>query len=126
MAGKETDVDEALLRRCRQGDRRAYVGLTSNHLKGVYSIALNLSSTEGDAARLVQRAFRLTWRRIASMPAELPFRIFVRRTVVSLALEVLRTAAPAASESLEGFLPSFDRDGCIEMAASEAGELDPL
>jgi RNA polymerase sigma-70 factor (ECF subfamily) len=127
MATENDGADEEwLLERCRQGDRRAFVDLTYNHLQGVYSIALNLSSSEGDAVRLTQSALRLTWRRIASMPADLPFRILVRRTVVGLAIEKLRSNPPLAAKSLEGFLPSFDRDGCLVVAANESAGLDPL
>src|SRR6266852_2898157 len=115
-----------LLQRCRGGDRRAFIGLTSRHMQGVYSIALNMSSSEGDATRLTQRAFRLTWRRIPSMPADLPFRILVRRVVVGLAIEKLCSVPPPGVESLERFLPSFDSNGSLVVAANEAAELDPL
>ncbi len=127
MATGDNGGDEGwLLERCQQGDGRAFVGLTSNDLQGVYSIALNLSSTEGEAVRLTQRALRLIWDRIPSMPADLPLRILARRTVVGLAIEKLRSIAPPAAESLEGFLPSFNSDGSLELAASDTAGLDPL
>jgi RNA polymerase sigma-70 factor (ECF subfamily) len=127
VATENNVADEGwLLQRCRHGDRRAFVALTYNHLQGVYSIALNLSSTEGDAAWLTQRALRLTWRRIPSMPADLPFRILVRRVVVGLAIERLRSAPPPAAESLEAFLPSFDRNGSLVAVANDAAGLESL
>jgi RNA polymerase sigma factor (sigma-70 family) len=49
--------DEELLRRCRQGDERAWEEVVANYKRLVYSIPLNFGLSSDDAADIFQQTF---------------------------------------------------------------------
>jgi RNA polymerase sigma factor (sigma-70 family) len=51
------DSDEELLRRCREGDERAWEQVIENYQRLIYSIPLNFGLTTEDAADIFQQTF---------------------------------------------------------------------
>lgn len=65
--------DEELIRRCQQGDQRAFERLVHRHYQQAYRLALFWSGNRETALDISQDTFVRVWRNIASIDPERPF-----------------------------------------------------
>lgn len=118
--------ERLLLPRARAGDYDGFVLLGSMHSQQVYTIARNLSSSDGSALELTQNAFQQAWKELTAIPPKLSFRIFVCRFLIKEAVDRLGHLDPSVSAWLERFLPKFDACGRLSALPWDCAELDGL
>jgi RNA polymerase sigma-70 factor (ECF subfamily) len=104
-------TDEALARRALAADSSALELLVSRYQAKVYSLARRLTGNRADAEEAAQECFLRAIRRLGTFRGEAKFGTWLYRIATHAALEQRRRKARRRSESLEPYLPRFDRAG---------------
>ena len=112
--------DDELAARAAAGEERAFEELVSRYQARVYRLACRLTDDEGDAKDVLQETFLAAYRGLPAFRAEARFSTWLYRIATNAALMHRRARARRPTESLEAFLPRFDRDG---VHASELADL---
>jgi RNA polymerase sigma-70 factor (ECF subfamily) len=103
--------DEELTRRAVAGDAAAFEGLVARHQDRVYRLARRLTGDRADAEEVVQDTFLRVHRRLGTFRGEALFSTWLYRIATNSALMLRRRQARRRTEPLEGYLPTFDREG---------------
>ncbi len=85
------EPDEALVRRCREGDPSAFGVLVERHERRVYNLALRMTGREEDARDAAQEAFLTALRKLSSFRGEAAFSTWLHRVTVNTCYDLLRT-----------------------------------
>jgi RNA polymerase sigma-70 factor (ECF subfamily) len=104
-------TDEALARRALAADASALELLVSRYQAKVYSLARRLTGNRADAEEAAQECFLRAIRRLRTFRGEAKFGTWLYRIAAHAALELRRRRARRHTESLERYLPRFDRSG---------------
>lgn len=83
----DSDSDEALVRRARDGDYAAFERLFERHRDLVYRFAYNMAGRRDDAEDLVQEAFVRAYQNLARYRDEAKFTTWLLRIVSNLATD---------------------------------------
>lgn len=83
------DADCTLVRRCREGDRRACGELVLRYQKPVYNAALRLLRNPDDARDVAQTAFMKVFEHLADYDPRYKFYSWIYRIAVNEALDTL-------------------------------------
>jgi RNA polymerase sigma-70 factor (ECF subfamily) len=102
--------DEALAARAAAGDDTAFEELVSRYQHRVFRLACRLTS-ETDAPDVIQDTFLQVHRHLPAFRGDARFSTWLYRIATNAALMHRRARARRPAESLEEFLPRFDRDG---------------
>jgi RNA polymerase sigma-70 factor, ECF subfamily len=86
------DPDAPLVERLRRGDSSAMTGLVQRHRAALERLAGRYVRNEADAADVAQEAFERALRNIGSFRGDAPFRSWLLRIAVNLALNRLRAS----------------------------------
>jgi RNA polymerase sigma-70 factor (ECF subfamily) len=87
--------DEALLARCRNGDRHAFGELVAEYEPRIHGLVRRYIRNEADAQDVVQSTFTRAFERVASFRGDAPFRAWLCRIAINQALNHKR-GTPAA------------------------------
>jgi len=82
--------DAELLRRCREGDERAYRELVERHQRQVYSVALRMVRGVEDAEDLVQETFVRVFKALDRYDPARPFGAWLYTIVTRLSIDHIR------------------------------------
>lgn len=100
-----------LARRASAGDSDAFEALVSRYEARVYSLARRLTGDPSHAEEALQDTFVRVHRRLSTFRGESRFSTWLFRVATNCALMVRRREKRHRAESLDEFLPTFDRDG---------------
>ncbi len=92
--------DEALLDRCRRGDREAFTPLVHRYQDELYTMALRLTGNPADAADVVQETFTRAFRSLPTLRGP-TVRAWLFRVAVNCAHDVHRQRSRRPAEPLE-------------------------
>jgi len=92
--------DEALLDRCRRGDREAFTPLVHRYQDELYTMALRLTGNPADAADVVQETFTRAFRSLPKLRGP-TVRAWLFRVAVNCAHDVHRLRSRRPVEPLE-------------------------
>jgi RNA polymerase sigma-70 factor (ECF subfamily) len=116
-------TDDELVRRARQGDRRAFELLVRRHQKPLYFLCRRYVRDHDAAADLVQRTFIRVLEKIAELREEHIFRSWLYRIGVNLALNHLRDHARFVDETAAAEPPAANAPEVIgRLEALEAAQ----
>ncbi|HEX4779370.1 MAG TPA: sigma-70 family RNA polymerase sigma factor [Usitatibacter sp.] len=119
------DPDEALVERCRQGDRAALGTLMRRYQRAIYNAAYRVLGNGEDAADVAQSVFLKVAERLDEFDAERRFFSWIYRIAINEALNVLRRKDHEEPLDAEDELPgaeSLDPER-IALAAQLAGRV---
>jgi RNA polymerase sigma-70 factor (ECF subfamily) len=103
--------DEDLVRRSLAGEPKAFEDLVSRYERRVYSLARRLTGSAADAEDVLQETFVHVHRRLGTFRGEARFSTWLFRVATNCALMARRRERRRRTESLEAYLPRFDRVG---------------
>lgn len=125
MADERTE--SALVARAREGDRRAFDRLVRAHFGGVYGVLHRMIGNHEDAEDLAQEAFVRAWGAVARLHVDAPFRPWITRIAVRLAIDHFRSRGRgAAVVQLEAIEDVPGRQGAQPPAKLSAREFETL
>jgi RNA polymerase sigma-70 factor (ECF subfamily) len=110
-AGGAPSSDEELARRALAGEESAFEVLVSRYERRVYSLARRLTRSDADAEDVLQDTFVRVYRKLGSFRGEARFSTWLFRVATNCALMARRRRRRQRAESLEDYLPAFDRAG---------------
>jgi RNA polymerase sigma-70 factor (ECF subfamily) len=110
-AREPVDSDEALAARATAGDALAFEALVVRYQSRVFRLAWRLTGSDSDAADVLQETFLQAYRHRASFRGDAKFGTWLYRIATNAALMQRRARARRPAESLEAFLPAFDKTG---------------
>src|SRR6202165_3682120 len=101
--------DEERIRRCAEGDKRAFALLAPRHAARAIGLARRLTGSGDDAEEIVQEALLRVWVNAPRWRAEAAFRTWFYRIVVNLSFNRRRRAPFAPlTEAGDPSDPSLD------------------
>ncbi len=94
--GPDMSDQPALLvvRRARQGDRRAFEALYREHVGRVYGLCLRMTGEPAEAEDCTQEAFIQAWRKLGQFRGDAAFGTWLHRIAVNAVLARRRRARP--------------------------------
>lgn len=113
---QHAEADAGLVRRCAAGDARAFEDLHRRYVKVVTSVVANETRRAADVNDIVQEAFTLAWRRIASLREPERFRPWLLQIARRAVIDHARRAARR---------PALDGDDDLQLATYESPEPGP-
>jgi RNA polymerase sigma-70 factor (ECF subfamily) len=124
-----SEPDEALVRRARRGDDRAFEELVLRHQDRLYTLALRVTGSEADAVDCVQEGLVAAWRAIGRFRGESKVSTWLYRIVLRKAYDAVEArgrrhlhSVDAAELPLAG--PSERVDERLDLVAALAA-LEP-
>lgn len=111
LAEALTESDEALVARAVGGEAAAFEELVTRYQDRVFRLACRLVGNDDEALDVTQEALLQVFRGLASFRGDSRFGTWVYRVATNAALMYRRARARRPTESLERFLPGFDRSG---------------
>ena len=90
MSPKATDIHQALIDGCRNGDRKAQYELYNLYAKQMYNVCLRIVNHMGKAEDILQESFVDAFRRIKDFRGEASFGSWLKRIVVNKSINSLR------------------------------------
>lgn len=94
FTGIKRDPDEALIRRCRQGDPAAFNDVIERYKGIVYTLAYRMTGNHHDAEDVAQGVFIKVYRKLDTFQPGLAFRPWLMRIAYHTAIDVIRTRRP--------------------------------
>jgi RNA polymerase sigma-70 factor (ECF subfamily) len=88
------DSDGALVRRCREGDRRAFAGLVTRYEKPVYNAALRMLHDREDARDVAQAVFLKVYEHLADYDPHYRFSSWIYRIALNESINALHRRVP--------------------------------
>jgi len=84
------DKHIALVRECRQGNRKAQFEIYKLYAKGMYNVALRIVNHEAEAEDVLQEAFLDAFTRIGTFREETSFGLWLKQIVINKSINLLR------------------------------------
>jgi RNA polymerase sigma-70 factor (ECF subfamily) len=109
-------IEEALVRRARDGDRGAFDRLVGLHLPRVWAVVSRIVRQREDAEDVVQETFLTAHRSLADYRGDAAFSTWLHRIAVTRALNHLNRASVRLARASD----PIDGDGVPELADSGA------
>jgi RNA polymerase sigma-70 factor, ECF subfamily len=121
-------TDEELARRARAGDPAAFEALVTRYQDKAYRLARRLTGSAHDAEEVVQDTFLRVFRGLKGFRGDARFSTWLYRITTNTALMLRRSRARRPTESLEDYLPTFDRTGrhACDVDHGRAGRADEI
>jgi len=103
--------EEALAARAAAGEEAALEELVRRYQERVFRLACRLTGDEEEAADVLQETFLAVCRHLNGFRGESRFSTWLYRVATNAALMHRRARSRRPTESLEGYLPTFDENG---------------
>jgi RNA polymerase sigma-70 factor (ECF subfamily) len=104
-------TDEELAHRAVAGEQAAFAELVSRYERRVYSLARRLAPSAADAEDVLQETFVRVYRKLSTFRGEARFSTWLFRVATNCALMARRRRRREPTESLDAYLPAFERGG---------------
>jgi RNA polymerase sigma-70 factor, ECF subfamily len=89
--------EHSIIRAVLSGDKEAYGALVVRHSQAVFRVAFRITRDEADAEDVVQEAFLLGYRKLASFESRSKFSTWIYRIAVNCALSLKSKRKPEAA-----------------------------
>ncbi len=92
MAGNPnyTDINSAIIERCKKGERKAFYELYSLYAKAMFNISLRILNNTAEAEEVLQDSFLKAFEKIASYDPAYSFGAWLKRIVINGSLDALK------------------------------------
>jgi RNA polymerase sigma factor (sigma-70 family) len=114
LAQQVTDIHQALIDDCRNGDRKAQYKLYHLYAKQMYNVCMRIVNHVGEAEDILQESFVDAFRRIRDFRGEATFGSWLKRIVVNKSINSLRKKR----------MDLFEGAGKFEHLADEEADID--
>jgi len=111
------NINQALIDRCRMGERKAQSELYSMYYRSMYSVSLRILGNATDAEDAMQEAFLSAFRSIDSYQGKVSFGAWLRKIVINRSLDQLKKRKMKFEEVTE-------RNAGLEEDNTYIGEVD--
>lgn len=103
--------DAVLVRRCLDGDGRAFEEIVHRYEKLLFNVALRMTNDREDARDIAQTVFLKAWRRLDTFDGRYKFFSWIYRILMNETLNVLARRRPAGplDERIEDRQPTPER-----------------
>lgn len=88
------NIHDALIERCRGGDRQAHYELYKLYAKAMYNVCYRIIRNSEDAEDVLQEAFISAFRHLNDYRSEASFGAWLKRIVINKALNALKKRRP--------------------------------
>ncbi len=106
------DSDEAdLVSRLVRGDEDAFATTVKENAGWMLNLARRFTNCDADAADCVQESFAILFKKIGEFQGRSKLKTWLHRVVVNQALMKIRKKTNLREQSLDQYLPEFDRNG---------------
>lgn len=85
-----TNVNVALIERCKKGERKAFQELYNLYAKAMFNISLRILNDSGQAEEVIQDAFLKAFEKIDTYDKKYAFGVWLKRIVINRSLDVLK------------------------------------
>jgi RNA polymerase sigma factor (sigma-70 family) len=85
-----TDVNSAIIERCKKGERKAFYELYNLYSKAMFNISLRIVNNTPEAEEVLQDSFLKVFERIGTYNETYSFGSWLKRIVINGSLDVLR------------------------------------
>ena len=85
-----TDVNSAIIERCKKGERRAFQELYTLYAKAMFNISLRIVNNTGEAEEVLQDSFLKAFEKIGSYDPKYAFGAWLKRIVINGSLDALK------------------------------------
>jgi RNA polymerase sigma factor (sigma-70 family) len=85
-----TDVNSAIIERCKTGERKAFYELYNLYSKAMFNISLRIVNNAPEAEEVLQDSFLKVFERIGTYDEKYSFGSWLKRIVINGSLDVLR------------------------------------
>ncbi|HNX79269.1 MAG TPA: RNA polymerase sigma factor [Prolixibacteraceae bacterium] len=117
MEEQYRNINQALIDRCRMGERKAQSELYSMYYRSMYSVSLRILGNATDAEDAMQEAFLSAFRSIDSYQGKVSFGAWLRKIVINRSLDQLKKRKMKFEEVTE-------RNAGLEEDNTYIGEVD--
>jgi RNA polymerase sigma-70 factor (ECF subfamily) len=97
----DDDSDGALIRRCREGDKRAFAELVTRYEKPVYNAALRMLHDREDARDITQAVFLKVYEHLTDYDPRYKFYSWIYRIALNESINTLHRRKPLAALDLD-------------------------
>lgn len=111
------NIHQALIDRCRSGDRKAQEEIYRMYYKSMYSVSLRITGNSADAEDVMQESFLSAFRKLDSYQGKVSFGAWVRKIVINRSLDYLKKRKVKFEEVTE-------RNAGLDDEGSFPGEVD--
>jgi RNA polymerase sigma-70 factor (ECF subfamily) len=112
--GEPTDLD--LVRRIKSGDEDAFEQMVHRYHARVYSLSYGILRNAEDTEESTQDSFLTLYRKIGTFDENKKFFSWFYRVALNQAYSRARRRRPAATVSIDDYLPKFQSDGHLTSA----------
>ena len=109
--------DETLVRKCQEGDERAFEILLERYERNVFNGALRMVNNRNDASDITQTVFLRVYENLDRFDARYKFFSWIYRITVNESINFLRRRKPI--DSLDETLPSKQRNPLESLRGAE-------
>lgn len=85
-----TDVNIAIIERCKKGEKKAFQELYNLYAKAMFNISLRILNNANEAEEVLQDAFLKVFQRIDTYDKNYAFGVWLKRIVINASLDVLK------------------------------------
>jgi len=89
-----TDVNSAIIERCKKGERRAFHELYNLYAKAMFNISLRILNNAAEAEEVLQDSFLKAFEKINIYDPAYSFGAWLKRIVINGSLDVLKKRKP--------------------------------
>ncbi|MFK7922805.1 MAG: RNA polymerase sigma factor [Bacteroidia bacterium] len=89
-SAKNIQIQELLVERCKQGDRKAQYELYKRYSKAMLNVAMRITNNYMEAEDVLQEAFVRAFRNLASFKGDATFGAWLKRIVINTAINHLK------------------------------------
>lgn len=107
------EAEADLVSRLVAGDEQAFSRLVHSHAGWMLALAKRLTNSESDAADCVQESFAVLLRKIDTFEGRSSLKTWLHRIVVNQALMKMRKKTSLREQSLDQYLPQYNRHGLL-------------
>ena len=111
MAEDQNAADLELVQRIKRGDDQAFREMVDRYHARIYSLSYGVLRNSEDAEEATQDTFLKMYRKIGTFDESKKFFSWFYRVALNTAYSRARRRKPAATVSLEDYLPRFQSDG---------------
>ena len=85
-----TDVNIAVIERCKKGERKAFQELYNLYAKAMFNISVRILNNSDEAEEVLQDAFLKAFEKIENYDKNYSFGVWLKRIVINRSLDVLK------------------------------------
>lgn len=105
------DAEFILRSQLENGDDKAFRKIVEEHSGWMFMLAKRFTNCDADAADCVQESFTIVLKKISDFEGRSSLKTWLHKIVVNQALMKIRKKSNLREQSLDQYLPAYDRNG---------------